>query len=265
MGLGLRGRVAASPVLRRLLTRANLLAAHLGRGAVLHPLDHAYGVETQAHLPAYLSRTGSEADAHLIPYAGCVASALRRVLTTLPPVDGWTFLDLGCGKGRALIVGSEAPFGALIGVELLPDLVRVARRNARRVLRAHPERAPITVLQGDASRPPWPQGPVVAFLYHPFDAELVEVLKAHMLAHAQEDVFVIYENPVHGRVFDEDARFHRWFSAMLDYDPDEIGLGFDVSESMVAWRYAPGGGGAARPGADLVIDPVLPGLRAVLA
>ena len=51
---------------------------------------------------------------------------------------------------------------------------------------------------------------------------------------------------------------------MLDYESDEIGLGFDASESMVVWRYAPDGGGAPRPGADLVIDPVLPGLRAVL-
>ena len=264
MGLGLRARMAAYPSMRRLLTQVNLAGARLARGPDLHPLDRAYGVETQAHLPAYLSRTGEEADAHLIPYAGCVASALRRVLKSLPAMDGWSFLDLGCGKGRALIVASEAPFGQVIGVELLPELVEVARRNARRIRSAHPERPPITVRQGDASRPSWPGGAVVVFLYHPFDDALVQVLKAHILACAEKPVFVIYENPVHGRVFDEDLRFHRWFSAMLDYEPDEVGLGFDASESMVVWRYAPGGGGEPQPGADLVIDPVLPGLRAVL-
>lgn len=263
MGLGLRGRLAAHPAFRRVLTQANLTGARLARG-VLHPLDRAYGVETQAHLPAYLSKVGSEADTHLIPYAGCVASALRRALRTLPPVNGWSFLDLGCGKGRALIVASEAPFRQVIGVELVPGLVRVARRNAARILRAHPERPTITVRQGDASRPTWPEGGVVVFLYHPFDADLVERLKAHMLAHARAETFVVYENPVHGRVFDEDGLFHRWFSAMLPYEPDEIGLGFDESESIVVWRYSPDGGGEPRRGADLVIDPVLPGLRAVL-
>jgi hypothetical protein len=33
-------------------------------------------------------------------------------------VDLCTFLDLGCGKGRALLVASELPFRDIMGVEL---------------------------------------------------------------------------------------------------------------------------------------------------
>ena len=264
MGLGLRGRLAEHQALRHVLSRAELLQARLRRRRP-HPFDRHYRIETQAHFPAYLSRTGDEADRHLIPYAGCVSSALRRVLATLPPVDGFTFLDLGCGKGRALVVASEAPFRQVIGVELLPELVAAARRNAARVLADHPGHAPISVRQGDASRPDWPAGPVVAFLYHPFDGALVDAFRAHVKAHATGEAFIIYENPVHGELFDADDDFTRWFSGMLDYAPDEVGLGFDAAESMVVWRFAPDERAPVRPGADRRIEVVLPGLRAVVA
>lgn len=263
MALGLRGQLAAHPTFRRILSNANLLQARLQRRR-RHPFDRRYRIETQAHFPAYLSRTGAEADRHLIPYAGCVPSALRRVIATLPAVDRFTFLDLGCGKGRALIVASEAPFREVVGVELLPGLVAAARRNAARVRSAVPGRAPISVRQGDASRPEWPGGAVVAFLYHPFGEALVETFRAHVKAHAMEEVFVIYENPVHGHVFDGDAAFTRWFSGMLDYEPEELGYGFDAAESMVAWRYSPSHPALPRPGAERAIKVVLPGLRAVV-
>ena len=265
MGLGLKGRLARHALLRRFLARANLSMARMGRGAAVHPLDRRYGVETQAHFPAYLSLTGSEADRHLIPYAGCVPSALRRVLQTLPAPEGATFLDLGCGKGRALIVASEMPFRRIIGVEILPELVSAARRNVARVHKSYPARPRIVIQQGDASHPDWPAGPVVVFLYHPFDHSLVQVLKDHMKSKSRDETFVIYENPVHGDIFDADEAFVRWFSGMLDYEPEELGLGFDQSESIVVWRYSPYRRLEPRPGADRRIDVVLPGLRAVLA
>ena len=164
-----------------------------------------------------------------------------------------------------LFVASEAPFRQVVGVELLPGLVAAARRNARRIRSNAPSRAPISVRQGDASRPEWPDGPVAAFLYHPFGEALVETFRAHVTANATEEVFIIYENPVHGHVFDRDPAFTRWFSDMLDYEADELGFGFDAAESMVAWRYAPADPVPARPDAGRTIKVVLPGLRAVVS
>ena len=263
MAFGLRGRLASHPLFRRLFVEALLLKTRMSPRRT-HPLDRLYHIETQAHVPAYLSRAGSTADRHVIPYAGCVPSALRAVLTTLPPPERFSFVDLGCGKGRALIVASERPFRRIVGVELLPALVAAARRNAARVLGAHPGRPEITVQQGDASRPHWPDGPLVVFLYHPFGEPLIDALRTNLKAHATQETFVVYENPVHGAVFDADADFTRWFSAMIDYDQDEIGLGFDAAESVVAWRLAPGGVLPPRPGADRPIEVVLPGLRAIV-
>ncbi len=41
-------------------------------------------------------------------------------------------MDLGCGKGRTLLVGAEYPFRAITGVELSPFSARIATDNIER-------------------------------------------------------------------------------------------------------------------------------------
>ncbi len=196
MGLGLRRRFEAAagfPPLKRLLTAAHFACADRSSGSGRHPLDVAYGVRTQGAMPLYLNRTGSAADQDMIPYAGCVPSVLRRVLDTLPGLRHASFLDLGCGKGRALVIASEYPFAALFGVELNAALVTVARRNLDRVRLRHPDRPPVEVRCGDASRSHLPEGDLVVFLYHPFGERLVQTLCDHLLATATGAVHLVYE------------------------------------------------------------------------
>jgi hypothetical protein len=49
----------------------------------------------------------------------------HKILTSLPvKPDGFTFIDLGSGKGRTLLMASDYPFARIIGVELLDELER---------------------------------------------------------------------------------------------------------------------------------------------
>src|SRR5579863_7672066 len=41
----------------------------------------------------------------------------------------FTFIDVGSGKGRALLMASQYPFRRILGIELLPELHRVAKEN----------------------------------------------------------------------------------------------------------------------------------------
>ena len=43
----------------------------------------------------------------------------------------FTFVDLGSGKGRTLLMASDYPFRRIIGVELLPSLHQIAQENLR--------------------------------------------------------------------------------------------------------------------------------------
>jgi hypothetical protein len=95
-----------------------------------HPFDREFGTDTSGFLAGDDIATGHPAEEHGSPYAGAQPSVLRRVLDTLPNLERCTFIDLGCGKGRPMLIASEYPFRDIVGVELSPQLAAAAQRNA---------------------------------------------------------------------------------------------------------------------------------------
>jgi predicted RNA methylase len=113
-----------------------------------------------------------------------------------------TFIDLGCGKGRALILAHEAGFQQLIGVEISPKLAKTAVRNLRKL------KIDAEILQADAASFRLPDEPVVVFLYNPFGTSTMHAVIEKLLNH-RHAVHVIYVNPKHGNLF---SGFRRLYS-----------------------------------------------------
>lgn len=251
---------------RRLLEMIPGAEALYGRGwDRLHPFDRAYGTDTSGFVAAEKLPEQEAARVHAICYAGSQPSLIRRALQSLPPLDSYTFVDLGCGKGRALLVASEFPFREILGVELSVPLARVANRNAARFARRFPERWPIAVAVADASVFPLPSGNVVLFLYHPFGAALVAQVVAGVeaaLAAGHGRIFIVYYNPVAGHCFDASPLLHRRFARTLPYAAEERGYGPDADDVVVIWQS--GEVSSPPPGADarIVLQPG--GLRVAL-
>jgi SAM-dependent methyltransferase len=216
-----------------------------------HPYDHQNGTDTSGvvELQAIGAHTDDPALAHAGVYAGSQPSVIRAALNALPPLSGATFIDLGCGKGRPLLVAAERPFKEVVGVDLSSDLVDIARSNAAITHARDGGRAPIRVVVGDASGYPLPSGDVVLFLYHPFGAPLVARVVAaveHALEIERRAVYVIYYNPVHGGLFDASRHLTRRWARMVAYGRDEIGYGPDSEDAVVIWQ----GGNAPAPTED---------------
>jgi len=111
--------------------------------------------------------------------AGCFRRAIRCLRL---PLEDFVFVDVGCGKGRALLVAAEFPFRQLIGVEHAEDLVFIARRNvaaARKVVRGMPA---VEIVHRDAARFDVPDDPCVFFFYNPFSDELLRLVLAQLIA-----------------------------------------------------------------------------------
>jgi SAM-dependent methyltransferase len=143
--------------------------------------------------------------AHSSPYGGSQPSIVRRCLATLPDPAEYTFVDLGCGKGRPLLVASEFPFQRVVGVEIAPRLAEIARQNAATLSRQRGRQVSIEVQVGDATTTAAPAVRVVYFLYNPFDAVLIGGVArniAAQLGERLEHAFIVYYNPVHAQVFD---------------------------------------------------------------
>ena len=108
----------------------------------------------------------------------------------------FSFVDLGCGKGRALILAARLRFRRLIGVEIGPALAGIARANLARLGVA------AEVHTGDAARFVFPPGPVVLFLFNPFKAATIGAVIEALRAARSPELVVIYHAPEHGKLLD---------------------------------------------------------------
>jgi SAM-dependent methyltransferase len=177
-----------------LITRGPILLASPSKTApnrgTIHPFDQKYGTDTGGyHGPEELVN-GRTNDAHNYGYSAIAPSvfheACKKWQETLPAVSGrieaYTFVDVGAGKGRPLLMASELPFRKVIGVELSDELGRIAEQNAARWNRIRKPKAKIRVVQEDAMKFQWPRTPLLVYLYNPFACSLIEQMAENIAA-----------------------------------------------------------------------------------
>lgn len=151
-------------------------------GFTRHPFDVEFGVRTSGLVAGRHLKSGHKHDRHATAYYGVAPSVLqslvRRWRRTGPAaaVGETTFVDLGAGMGRAVLLASELEFKAVVGVELHPALVATARKNVRLWRAAGRERTPMSIVEADAVEFTLPDGPVVIFLFNPFAAAVLRRL-----------------------------------------------------------------------------------------
>lgn len=197
---------------------------------VIHPFDRKCGTDTSGYLGPEELVTGRTNDALNYGYSAIAPSvfreACRRWRDTLPAVagriEGYSFVDVGAGKGRALFLAAELPFRKIIGVELNPELARIAQRNLvewRRVTREKSEKR-IRIVQGDALEFRWPRTPLLVYLYNPFDCSLVAQLGAKLAASRSVSPLVdlLYVNPTCTDTLKMQGLFTRVWTARIPMD-----------------------------------------------
>ena len=117
------------------------------------------------------------------------------------------FVDVGCGRGRALAYLSKLPFQVMIGVEVDSEVARLAEANVLRIRDDWRRAGPITVVIGDALDFDVPREGAVLLLCNPFGTTTLRAvltkMKASLDAHPEAAVDAYYAFPVHHRVFRE--------------------------------------------------------------
>ena len=202
-----------------------------------HPFDTLHGTETGALIPGEDLATGHRHDRYITAYHGTPPSLFRKLMTrwralAQHPVERTAFVDIGAGKGRAMLLAAEMPFRRIVGVELHPQLAAVARRNletwgepweAKRIPRLRSETwsiqdsrgsqlpaswgdrtlarsasgAPMRLMEADAMRLRFPAGPCCVFLFNPFDLVLMDRFVARLarqFAGRPADLDMLYVN-----------------------------------------------------------------------
>jgi SAM-dependent methyltransferase len=173
-----------------------------------HPYDRRHGVDTSGLIYNDALATGHPHDLYSEGYYATAPSLFhaslahwKESLHGLSLAD-YTFVDLGCGKGRVLMMASEYPFREIVGVELSAKLAKVARKNLVRWMRTPRACPAVSVVVGDVLEFRIPEGPAVLFLFNSFEAEmmrgLLECLVAASRARA-EPIDMLYIHPEHDK------------------------------------------------------------------
>lgn len=94
----------------------------------------------------------------------------------------FTFIDVGAGKGKALMLATEYPFRRILGVEIDEQLVSIARRNLTRYQSKRRKKVAVELLCQDFLQWPVPREPALLFFNDPFPYHLADRALAHVEA-----------------------------------------------------------------------------------
>jgi SAM-dependent methyltransferase len=169
--------------------------------------DRRLGIETRGYTDLGADATDSAVYHDGLRYEPTWPADFKRLARSLPlttPAVGYTFVDLGCGKGRTLALATLHGFGRVVGVELDPRLAEVARANLRtlRGRTCSPARG-IEVRCEDAARYAIPLEPIVLYLYNPFGEQTMAAVARNVqwsFDQRPRPMIVVYHNAVHRQV-----------------------------------------------------------------
>ena len=159
--------------------------------------DKRFGVDTKGPVSLWHLRVpvGNIRDA--ARYEGSDPNLIAQLLQDLhQDLSSFTFVDLGCGKGRVLLVAARFGFSQLVGVEFATQLADIATRNCRRL------GLPARILNKDATQFDFPVGNLVVYLFNPFGPSVLGPVLNRLLKAPISECFLIYVNPQHRFLID---------------------------------------------------------------
>ncbi len=162
-------------------------------GLDFHSKNKTDGLEYQSHHPVIIR-------------AGLMALAIRY--------EDYTFIDVGCGKGRVLLIASEFPFRSIIGLEFAPPLAEIAKRNLQNYRSSHQSCSRIKVITGDAMEYELVPEPQVLYFYSPFSPSVLDQIVQRIedsFQRSPRDLLVVFSGtfPMRERAFGSRPQYER--------------------------------------------------------
>jgi SAM-dependent methyltransferase len=145
-------------------------------------------------------------------YAPVPIRSFRAAMIQFRVPTDQTFVDFGCGKGRALVLAARFGFGHVVGVELDGDLYRQGQQNLVSFARRSGSRAQVQIVCKEAAAYEVRPDQGVFFLYNPFPAEVLRAVLDNIqrsLGEHPRMARLIYAYPAHAEVLDSNPFWRR--------------------------------------------------------
>lgn len=201
-------RVARSIAQNGLRKTAQQLVAALNERRRTTPdeFDRTHGIDTSRPASLWALTIRSDNASFGFKYQASQPEMLTLALERIAEdFREFTFVDLGAGKGRMLIVAARYGFKELIGVEFAKELVVAGQKNLHA---AALERA--TISHADAAEFKFPPGNLIVYMYNPFSSEVMEPVLLNLtttLNTGEAKCYVVYARPTCEDLFDANTAF----------------------------------------------------------
>ena len=156
--------------------------------------EERYGIETGGIVePTALSVPDGDPTLGFT-YVSTPPRVARAWLRALPAdVTAYTFVDLGSGKGRVLLLAAERGFARVVGVEFAEELHAIALENARSAREHGRDVEPVL---GDAASFEFPLDPLVVHFNNPFKESVMSSVISRLSAGYAErprPIVIVYQ------------------------------------------------------------------------
>jgi SAM-dependent methyltransferase len=179
------GRKALRLVREHGISTAGAVVASVVEDLYLRTFDRRYGVRTSGYIALSQTSLGAKAEARGHRYRAVNAYAFQRLLMALRTAPESSFVDLGCGHGRACLIAAQAGFARVRGVEMVPEFCAQARTNVLAFARREPRAARVDIILDDAVEYSARSDDDVVFLFNPVPREPLERMVDNLLRSAQ--------------------------------------------------------------------------------
>ncbi|MEN9571523.1 MAG: hypothetical protein RL172_2754 [Bacteroidota bacterium] len=140
---------------------------------------------------------------HATIYMPVSYHVLENALSNIPVNKRHHFIDIGCGKGRAICVACHFGFTKVTGIEWSEKLQKIALKNLATTQAMLPK-INYQVICGDAAFFTIPADADCLLLFNPFDEYMMDKVLSNictsMVQHPRE-INIIYANPLYKKLF----------------------------------------------------------------
>lgn len=159
--------------------------------------DFRYGLNTASIVPVSQLDIGDDDKLHAVRYKPTRVRYFKKLMTALPLPKEHVFVDVGCGKGRVLLLAARHGFQRSIGLELSPSLCEVAKTNVDQFRRRYDNLGEVEIHCANVLEHTFSDDETVFFLFWPFDREVtvdfLQILRESLARNPRETWLIINE------------------------------------------------------------------------
>lgn len=171
--------------------------------------DLRYGTDTSGVIPLWKMNINSANAAYGVRYQAIPVEQFLLALRTIQEnIHSFSFVDLGCGKGRNLILAAKMGFSEVVGVEFATELAHTAKNNLEKIGITNG-----TIVCDDAVNFRLKDNNTIIYMYNPFSAlvmqKIANNIEEFLDKHPERTIYIVYHGSSCQHIFDNMRLFER--------------------------------------------------------